>query len=82
MLFGDSTNNYIDFQHPELNELIERRFSKAGDVEKALDCVHNSDGLEQTKLLAQKYCLEAVRYANTLQDSQYQKALISITEKV
>jgi len=69
-------------KHPHLNELIERRFSKDGDVQKALDCVHNSDGLEQTKYLAQNYCLEAVRFANTLRDSPYQKGLISITEKV
>ncbi|CAG7731442.1 unnamed protein product [Allacma fusca] len=73
---------YAAQKHPQLNELIERRFSKPGDVQKALDCVHNSDGLEQTKFLAQKYCLEAVHYANTLIDSSYQKALINITEKV
>jgi decaprenyl-diphosphate synthase subunit 1 len=70
------------FQHPQLNELIERRFSHDGDVQTTLDYVHNSDGLEQTKFLAQKYCLEAVRFANTLRDSPHQKGLISITEKV
>lgn len=67
---------------PELNSLIERRFSEPGDVAKALESVHKSDGLEETKFLAQKYCLEAVRYANHLRPSVYQKELVSLTEKV
>lgn len=67
---------------PELNSLIERRFSEAGDVVKALDWVHKSDGLEETKFLAQKYCVEAVRYANNFKSSPFQKELVSLTEKV
>ena len=69
-------------QHPELNELIERRFSQPGDVEKALDFVHNSDGLQRTKQLAQQYCTEAVRCLDVLRDSPYKQSLIEITEKV
>jgi len=67
---------------PELNPLIERRFSEPGDVAKALECVHKSDGLAETKFLAQKYCLEAVRYANHFRPSPFQSELVTITEKV
>lgn len=46
---------------PELNEMILRRFSKPGDVEAAHSAVIKSDGLAQTKFLAEQHSLEAIR---------------------
>lgn len=43
-------------QYPELNQLISRRFSLVGDVEKAYEIVINSEGLKNTKDLAKQHC--------------------------
>uniref|UniRef100_A0A6A7FTZ6 All trans-polyprenyl-diphosphate synthase PDSS1 n=1 Tax=Hirondellea gigas TaxID=1518452 RepID=A0A6A7FTZ6_9CRUS len=67
---------------PELNAMILRRFSEPGDVTFAFECVHRSDGLQQTKLLARKHCLEAIRVLDALAHSQEKMALIAITDKV
>ncbi|CAN7982874.1 unnamed protein product [Ixodes hexagonus] len=69
-------------KYPELNAMIMRRFSEPGDVERAYDAVLKSDGLEHTRLLAQKHCSEAVRHLAPWTDSPEKQALISITEKV
>lgn len=69
-------------QFPELNAMIMRRFQKLGDVEKAFEMVHKSNGLEQTQFLANKHCLEAVRLANCMQESVYQKGLVIVPDLV
>uniref|UniRef100_A0A8D8M3R2 All trans-polyprenyl-diphosphate synthase PDSS1 n=1 Tax=Cacopsylla melanoneura TaxID=428564 RepID=A0A8D8M3R2_9HEMI len=69
-------------KYPELNPMIMRRFQEPGDVEKAFEFVHKSQGLEQTKFLARKHCVEAVRLANILAESPYQKGLIVLTDLV
>ncbi|XP_045615437.1 all trans-polyprenyl-diphosphate synthase PDSS1 [Procambarus clarkii] len=67
---------------PELNPMIMRRFQEPGDVQKAFEFVHKSDGLEQTQFLARQHCEEAIRVISTLKASSEQKALITITDKV
>ncbi|XP_026686080.1 decaprenyl-diphosphate synthase subunit 1-like [Diaphorina citri] len=67
---------------PELNPMIMRRFQEPGDVEKAFEFVHKSQGLEQTKFLARKHCVEAVRLASGLAESPYQKGLVVLTDLV
>ncbi|KAL7306561.1 hypothetical protein TKK_0001251 [Trichogramma kaykai] len=67
---------------PELNPMIMRRFSEPGDVEKAFELVHKSQGLEETKALAKSHCDEADRLARSLTESIYQKSLISINDMV
>ncbi|XP_055848260.1 all trans-polyprenyl-diphosphate synthase PDSS1 [Episyrphus balteatus] len=62
-------------KYPELNPMIMRRFNEPGDVERAFDLVHKSHGLEQTRFLAKKHCIEAMRLAQELTDSPYQKGL-------
>lgn len=42
--------------HPELNSLIERKFSKNGDAEQAYEIVIGSKALEQTRDLIRKHC--------------------------
>ncbi|XP_066904758.1 all trans-polyprenyl-diphosphate synthase PDSS1 [Halyomorpha halys] len=69
-------------KYPELNPMIMRRFQEPGDVEKAFDLVHKSQGLEQTQFLAKKHCLEAVRLANSIVESDYQKGLIIVPDLV
>ncbi|ROT65255.1 putative decaprenyl-diphosphate synthase subunit 1 isoform X3 [Penaeus vannamei] len=67
---------------PELNPMIMRRFQEPGDVQKAFEFVHKSDGLEQTQFLARQHCDEAVRVISSLKPSIEQKALITITDKL
>ncbi|KAK7586208.1 hypothetical protein V9T40_004084 [Parthenolecanium corni] len=67
---------------PELNPMIMRRFQEPGDVEKAFELVHKSQGLEQTRFLAKKHCMEAIRLANLLTESPYQKGLLVMTDLV
>lgn len=59
-----------------------RRFQEQGDVEKAFELVHKSQGLEQTRFLAKKHCLEAARLASSIAESSYQKALIVVPDLV
>lgn len=59
-----------------------RRFQEPGDVEKAFELVHKSRGLEQTQFLARQHCQEAVRIANLLAESSFQKALIIVADLV
>ncbi|RMZ88714.1 hypothetical protein DV736_g4063, partial [Chaetothyriales sp. CBS 134916] len=46
--------------HPELGKLVGRRFSKPGDVQRARDIVVASNGIEQTRALAQEYADKAI----------------------
>lgn len=59
-----------------------RRFQEPGDVERAFELVHKSQGLEQTQFLARQHCLEAVRLANSIAESPYQKALQTVGDLV
>lgn len=70
------------FQFPELNPMIMRRFEEPGDVERAFELVHKSQGLEQTRFLARKHCIEAIRLAQELSESPYQKGLIVVNDFV
>lgn len=62
--------------------MIMRRFQEEGDVEKAFELVHKSQGLEQTRFLARKHCLEAARLAGSIAESPYQKSLIVVSDLV
>jgi decaprenyl-diphosphate synthase subunit 1 len=62
--------------------MIMRRFKEPGDVEKAYELVHKSQGLEQTRFLARKHCLEAIKLSNKLAESPYQKGLTDIMDLV
>jgi decaprenyl-diphosphate synthase subunit 1 len=69
-------------KYPELNPMIMRRFREPGDVEKAYELVHKSQGLEQTRFLAKKHCFEAIKLANKLAESPYQKGLHEVSDLV
>lgn len=69
-------------QYPELNHLIARRFAQTGDVEKAFQIVIDSDGLNETKKLATKYCNDATAALDLITDSKYKSALLGLCDKV
>ncbi|XP_033098013.1 decaprenyl-diphosphate synthase subunit 1-like [Anneissia japonica] len=63
---------------PELHEMIMRRFRQEGDVDKARLAVEESDGIQQTRFLAERHCDEAIRQIKQLKASQEQAALINL----
>ncbi|KAJ3209694.1 coq1 putative hexaprenyl diphosphate synthase [Dinochytrium kinnereticum] len=67
---------------PELQPLIDRQFQQPGDVAQALDFVHRSDGVRQTKELATSFCAEAVDALSILPPSPAREALIQLTHSV
>lgn len=69
-------------RYPELNAMIMRRFSEPGDVERAFELVHASQGLEQTRFIASKHIDEAKKLAAQLADSPYQRALLVVSDLV
>ncbi|XP_014464475.2 all trans-polyprenyl-diphosphate synthase PDSS1 isoform X1 [Alligator mississippiensis] len=69
-------------QFPEINAMIMRRFSLPGDVERAWEYVLQSDGVQQTNYLAQRYCHEAMKEISKLRPSPERDALIQLTEMV
>ena len=68
-------------QFPELNKLILRRFSEKGDVETAFRLVMDSEGLQQTRLLANKYKEAAITSIGSMESGDKEK-LAYIAEKV
>lgn len=69
-------------EFPELDELVNRRFSTPGDVERAFALVQNSQGLERTRNVAQAYCNAAISAIEDWTDSPYKRALINVTDRV
>eukprot|EP00980_Cylindrotheca_fusiformis_P006307 scaffold1352_cov144-Cylindrotheca_fusiformis.AAC.13 len=69
-------------RYPELEAMIDRKFSKDGDVERAQELVFESDGLEQTKHLARLHAEIAMEALLELEGSVYRDALINLAHKV
>merc|ERR1719450_1188334 len=67
---------------PELNELIGRRFSNEGDVEKAFKLVQEPGGLNETRDLAKKHCDAAIAALGHFAESKYKSALINMCDRV
>lgn len=66
-------------KHPQLNDLINRRFSGKDDAARAFELVIDSDGIQETRLLAEKYCQNAEAILEKLKSSEendYLKSLI------
>lgn len=66
-------------EYPELIEMISRKFEKQGDVEKTLELVQKSKGIEKTKLLAATHCKKAIENLLKFEPSQYRDSLIYLT---
>ncbi|XP_071489927.1 all trans-polyprenyl-diphosphate synthase PDSS1-like [Diadema antillarum] len=67
---------------PELNDMIMRRFSAPGDVEKAREAVANTDSIRQSRFLAEQHSREAQRQIERLTDSPERRALVYLTQEV
>ncbi|MCJ1311884.1 hypothetical protein MMC25_005557 [Agyrium rufum] len=68
-------------ERPELGALVGRKFSKAGDVQKARDFVLGSSGIDQTRALAQEYAEKASSAIAGFPDSEAKQALEEICSK-
>lgn len=85
--------------HPELGQLVGRKFAQEGDVQKvslsspetdliltacpqARDIVNNSDGLEQTRALAQEYADKAIASISILPSGEAKDGLEEMAVKV
>ncbi|KAF2232810.1 terpenoid synthase [Viridothelium virens] len=66
----------------ELGELVGRRFGGEGDVARARELVAASDGIEQTRRLAQEYVDNAVRALNDFPASEAKDGLVEMCTKV
>ena len=70
-------------RNPELGALVGRKFGHEGDVQMAREIVlDRSNGLEQTRALAQSYIEKAIEALNVLPDSDAKGGLVEMCMKV
>ena len=69
-------------QFPELEAMMDRKFKSEGDVDRAVELVFKSDGIERTKELARVHSEIAMEALLELDSSIYRDALINLTHKV
>ncbi|KAJ5288571.1 Terpenoid synthase [Penicillium angulare] len=67
--------------NPELGALVGRKFREEGDVQKAREIVYHSDGVEQTRRLAQEYADKAVDAISDFPESEAKTGLIDMCDK-
>ncbi|KAK0384649.1 hypothetical protein NLU13_8735 [Sarocladium strictum] len=67
--------------NPELGALVGRKFEQEGDVARARELVLQSDGIEQTRALAQDYSERAIAAIADFPDSEAKDGLIDMAEK-
>lgn len=65
-----------------LQTMMDRKFRQDGDVDKAVELVFASDGIEKTKELAQVHAELAMDAALQLKPSEYRDALVHLAYKV
>ncbi|KAK3689650.1 isoprenoid synthase domain-containing protein [Podospora appendiculata] len=66
---------------PELGALVGRKFANEGDVARARDLVAQSDGIEQTRALAETYIEQAIQAISPFPDSEAKDGLIEMALK-
>ncbi|AEO60020.1 hypothetical protein MYCTH_2308814 [Thermothelomyces thermophilus ATCC 42464] len=66
---------------PELGALVGRKFSQEGDVERARNLVMQSDGIEQTRALAQDYADKAIASLSLFPESEAKDGLVEMAVK-
>lgn len=66
-------------QQPYLKTLIEREFSESDDLDRALELIKNSDGIEQARQLAKELAHQAAQNINCLAASDSKDALEELT---
>lgn len=68
-------------QNPDLGALVGRKFAGEGDVQMARDLVSRSDGLAQTRALAQDYADKASDAIRDFPDSEAKEGLMEMCVK-
>ncbi|KAH7159633.1 isoprenoid synthase domain-containing protein [Dactylonectria estremocensis] len=68
-------------QMPELGALVGRKFEREGDVAKARELVLKSNGIEQTRALAQDYADKAIAAIAHFPESEAKDGLIEMAQK-
>lgn len=68
-------------QNPALGALVGRKFEMDGDVEKARQLVLQSDGIEQTRALAQDYSEKAIAAIADFPESEAKDGLVEMAQK-
>ncbi|ORY68272.1 hexaprenyl pyrophosphate synthase [Pseudomassariella vexata] len=66
---------------PELGQLVGRKFEQEGDAARARELVFQSDGIEQTRALAEDYCRQAVAALDLFPDSEAKDGLVEMAMK-
>lgn len=66
---------------PELGALVGRKFAEQGDVELARELVLRSDGIEQTRALAEDYAERAIAAIAPFPDSEAKDGLVEMAVK-
>ncbi|KAL2194812.1 isoprenoid synthase domain-containing protein [Corynascus similis CBS 632.67] len=66
---------------PELGSLVGRKFAHDGDVERARDLVMQSDGIQQTRALAEDYAGKAIASLSLFPESEAKDGLIEMAVK-
>jgi all-trans-nonaprenyl-diphosphate synthase len=69
-------------EYPQLRGLIDREFSEVGDIEKALELVHNSGGISRSRDLAKTHVKSALTAIEWLPSSAPKQSLIGLTNYV
>ena len=69
-------------EHPQLGDLIARKFSREGDVDLARKLSIESAGLAKTQKLAREFTEEAIRQVQRLPHSPARDALESIASRI
>lgn len=69
-------------ENPYIEVLIEREFSQEGDIEKALDLIHSSQGIPRSKELASQYGQSALKHLDCLASSPSKEVLIELVDYV
>ncbi|CAH0026312.1 unnamed protein product [Clonostachys rhizophaga] len=68
-------------QMPELGALVGRKFEQEGDVQRARELVLQSDGVEQTRALAQEYSEKAMSAIAHFPESEAKDGLMEMAHK-
>ena len=67
---------------PELGPLVGRKFCEPGDVQKARELVAQSDGIKQTRALAQDFADKAIDALRTWPETEARRGLEEMCERV
>ncbi|KUI61549.1 putative hexaprenyl pyrophosphate synthase, mitochondrial [Cytospora mali] len=66
---------------PELGELVGRKFAGEGDVARARQLVLETDGIEQTRALAEDYAEKAIQAISAFPESEAKDGLVEMAVK-